>query len=252
MSTASSVSTALVDTFSPFTRLPTELRILIWNFASTPRTLTIRKHFSHDQDTQYLYSPNSVPATLHTCRESRYESLYTTSFTMENSPRYIWINFNLDTIKMPDYALRHIKLAEISQITRLILEVDCICDFSAWDIDDIELIENLAELTILSVCGLSLWPEYIESILWNQEYAHNSWREWVPPMIRVIEMSSGEEINSTNMAERSAILLQRTNSENGYGFGPDVSMEEERDRHDRRKLELNQRQKFHGVYEDYE
>lgn len=61
-------------TFHPFPRLPTELRLQIWEWTVEPRTVEL--HCNHstpspDRDGRKVYSSTPAPATLHACLESR-------------------------------------------------------------------------------------------------------------------------------------------------------------------------------------
>jgi hypothetical protein len=215
---------------------------LIWNLASRPRVLTICKHFSHDEDTQYLYSTDPVPATLQVCQESRFKSPYTASFTVGNNPHYIWVNFDLDTIRIHDYAIRHIKLADKLQISQAIVEADSCTEFQFWEIHDMCELVNLKEVTILSVSALAVWlDEFDTMFFWLRHNTPSHWLGWVRPMIRIIERSTGEEVNSMNLSERSSKLLQRIEWEDKYGYGPDINNDEAADREERRVLEAEQR-----------
>lgn len=70
---------ASLDTnvFHAFPRLPPELRCLVWQHAAFPRilTLTLRPRPGRQNpkyiDDDYYFFYDSVPAVLHTCRESR-------------------------------------------------------------------------------------------------------------------------------------------------------------------------------------
>jgi hypothetical protein len=106
--------------FHPFPHLPDELRLLIWNLASAhPRTVTIHAHPRQIQIAEYLISPSPIPAPLHTCRESRIEALttYTKAFHCPNNPRYIFVDFHVDTIMLIDFDLKKIS-AEDAGLTR--------------------------------------------------------------------------------------------------------------------------------------
>lgn len=209
----------------------------------------MRKYFSNEQETQYLYSPNPVPATLQVCRESRAESPYTAAFAVENNPRYIWVNFELDTIRMPDYALRHVKMKYTAQIRLVILEVINFSSFQFHKVYDISEMESLKELSILSVADLGVWLEYFDIMFMELDNNFDPRPEWVRPTITVIELHTGLEVNSMNVLEMSAILLRRTDSgESGYGLGLDISSVEVDDRQERRELEATQRRNIdHAV-----
>jgi hypothetical protein len=83
---------------------------------------------------------------------------------LKDNPRYVWWNARLDTIHMPDYALRHVNIQDQSQLTRLILDVDSESDFRYNEIHDVAGLQNLKELTILSRCDARNWTETLKEV----------------------------------------------------------------------------------------
>ncbi|KAH9210626.1 hypothetical protein DL95DRAFT_465641 [Leptodontidium sp. 2 PMI_412] len=227
--------------FLQFPRLPKELRLLIWAFASIPRILTICKFFSHDKDAQYLYSTDPPPATLHVCHESRKESPYVASFRMGSSPRYSWVNFNVDTIQMHDYILRHIEPKEMAQIRWAILEVDDASDFEAWAVHDVCLMSSLEVLTIYTISDLRSWVEKWDRLLFSGDFTFRGREGLTCPMLKVIERKTGEQLDSLNFSTKSTSLMKRRESQNGYGWEDDTAWERSENRMERRELEISQR-----------
>lgn len=86
------------DTFEPFTQLPSELRIKIWQACSPeqPRVVPVRYSRLHGQ----YVSNKPPPALAHVCSESR--SLFLETYTkLILSPKYesnVFIDFSRDTI----------------------------------------------------------------------------------------------------------------------------------------------------------
>lgn len=93
-------------TFHPFSRLPTELRLVIWQFylprervLAMKRTRLMSEH--HIPFTVHgFWAPNSVPTALHICRESRCEALryYKLSFGTWDGQRLTYFDPNFDTV----------------------------------------------------------------------------------------------------------------------------------------------------------
>jgi hypothetical protein len=224
--------------FHPFTRLPKELRSQIWKLASVPRTLTIKKHFSRDdENSQYLFTVEGIPAVMHVCQESRFEAPYTPAFSLGSGQRYIWVNFKSDTIMMPDYVLRHVKAEERAQIRRAIFEVDSIANFMYFDWEDMSDMRGLEDLEIISAGNLLVWVTEFEKLRMGFKSWFGEQEGWVFPKIRVIERRTGEELNSTNFLKISEFLK-------GRGRGQALpSSADEQERAYRREMERSQRQR---------
>lgn len=106
----------MATTFHPFPRLPYELRALIWASAIEPRCVDARALYGASLSRGSVdynkmageasdpYVPELSPAILRTCRESRHRNLYQKipyrKYTSHGQfdERYIWINYNMDTI----------------------------------------------------------------------------------------------------------------------------------------------------------
>jgi hypothetical protein len=84
---------------------------------------------------------------------------------MGSSPRYTWVNFSLDTIQIPDYALRHIRRKELSQIRLAKLDSDNTGNLECWIIDDVSNMGSLQELTIYMIADLRGWIERSSRLL---------------------------------------------------------------------------------------
>ncbi|KAG4437727.1 hypothetical protein IFR05_006810 [Cadophora sp. M221] len=82
-------------TFSPFQRLPIELRLKIWRLAVEPRIV----HIEWSRPLRQCLSPD-VPSILWVSREARVEGLktYQPAFNTSDSPSPVYVNFELDTV----------------------------------------------------------------------------------------------------------------------------------------------------------
>ncbi|KAI1875811.1 uncharacterized protein JN550_002097 [Neoarthrinium moseri] len=112
--------------FPQFTRLPPELRRQVWRFTVQPRELVLNSCLAENGELQYFASddiPELVPAPLHACSESRaaLQSLYHKAFRYGARPRFIWVNFEADTIRTSDVYVR-LFVAEYRYIRHLVVE----------------------------------------------------------------------------------------------------------------------------------
>jgi hypothetical protein len=87
--------------FGPFSKLPTKLRVYIWELAIFTRLIKIsnitpepRRH----DNTVYVKTCTPCPAFMHACRESRSYARYQRSFDYGSDPRYTFVNFDFDMI----------------------------------------------------------------------------------------------------------------------------------------------------------
>ncbi|KAK0112926.1 hypothetical protein ONS95_014646 [Cadophora gregata] len=94
-STSASVPAPVSIEFSPFHRLPVELRVRIWSFAVEQRVV----HVEWSRPRRQCLSPD-IPAILQVSRESRAEGLkiYHAVLNTSNSSTPVYINFDLDTV----------------------------------------------------------------------------------------------------------------------------------------------------------
>ncbi|KAK4063916.1 hypothetical protein Trihar35433_8624 [Trichoderma harzianum] len=113
--------------FYPFPRLPLELRIRIWNSTAFPRKVHVKRRWVgrygefglHDMATS-----TPCPPVVQVCQESRRHAPYQRTFTTGAEPRYIWVNFETDTICNDD-SHNALKLAPHEQdIQRLRFSID--------------------------------------------------------------------------------------------------------------------------------
>lgn len=94
-------------TFHPFSRLPAELRLQIWEQSrESGREVDVRFELREHRDGRHLMSRTPTPAILHTCREARYSNIYRQAFSdvqygTERSERsYVWVNWDCDIINI--------------------------------------------------------------------------------------------------------------------------------------------------------
>ncbi|KAK2010345.1 hypothetical protein LZ32DRAFT_380245 [Colletotrichum eremochloae] len=111
-----------MPTFHCFPFLPLEMRQRIWELAMEPRQIV----YGEKPPPYYQCPwPSSAPPPplLHTCSESRthLQRYYAKTFATEKDPgKYAWVNFDIDTIYLPQYDLKELK-AECPMVRKLII-----------------------------------------------------------------------------------------------------------------------------------
>lgn len=94
--------------FHQFSQLPTELRILIWSFATEPRRVHIYQDSLQSPLNggwqEFTRTDAAPPAVLRVCREARRYAPYVRAWPRNlhgRGHRYIWVNFAVDMICAP-------------------------------------------------------------------------------------------------------------------------------------------------------
>lgn len=170
-------------TFHHFTRLPFELRSLIWEMTIEPRTVKIGT--KRTPTSGYAqYSPTPAPALLRTCCEARQIGLktYEKSFQKvlpEGSGQYIWINFSLDTIFLPQDTGFHNIVSVAPFIKHLKIERENSCTwhgeyFYHSESHELRTFENVEDVHVICVDGLRAWRGATEEH-WFPCGAENVW-----------------------------------------------------------------------------
>ncbi|KAK2023991.1 hypothetical protein LX32DRAFT_121133 [Colletotrichum zoysiae] len=113
-------------TFHCFPLLPLEMRQRIWELAMEPRQIVYGK----EPPSYYQCSwPASAPPPplLHTCAESRthlqryYAMIFTKLLaTDKDAQRYVWVNFDFDTIYLDQYELKDLS-SQCPMVRKLII-----------------------------------------------------------------------------------------------------------------------------------
>ncbi|KXH30473.1 hypothetical protein CSAL01_00701 [Colletotrichum salicis] len=143
--------------FHLFSELPFELRIQIWHLAKEPRTLVIRtcdelakyRRQPLESTLIYYHSPNTVPAMLQTCRESRNLGLYARAFNGGLKPRYVWVDFNIDTIQATFWDLK-LMGSDKSLFQHLIVEINDLEAFGRHYTDALASVGDVGTFQLLS------------------------------------------------------------------------------------------------------
>jgi hypothetical protein len=193
-----------LDAFHLFPRLPTELRLQIWKFAAVlPRVLTVRSVSSNlsvqPKRVEYFYSPDPAPAMFLACQESRLEALplYTKAFSAGTTPpRYISANFTVDTIKIDDYSLSGIMVAERQLIRWLVVESVSAGLYHYYRFGEFRGFRNLEEVDILVSEEISQWEGTINHFRYHMTAQYCGLEDWECPSIRIFQPETGVEMNS--------------------------------------------------------
>ena len=187
-----------LSSFHPFSRLPAELRIQIWELAAFDRVLTIETgcYDSCLKNIVSFWSPTPASPVTQVCRESRRYSSYRKYWSSDRKldGRYIWISPAYDIIYEPDmpgyFTDRCTQIARLkisAQITRLRtsagrLNMWDFCPFT-WEI--LGCFSSLRSLDIL-VERLFEWtdfPDGMQSVNWHAN---------AEPYVRIVHYWTGE------------------------------------------------------------
>lgn len=109
--------------FHLFPRLPLELRIQIWGLSTEDRVLNVKRDIAGKGG---FWSPDQVPGVTRASQESRKYCSYQKAFIVDSSPRYLWADFEYDTIQIRGILLSHISYPpepDREQIKHLIVEM---------------------------------------------------------------------------------------------------------------------------------
>ncbi|KAF2106670.1 hypothetical protein BDV96DRAFT_470635, partial [Lophiotrema nucula] len=176
--------------FHPFPRLPIELRIQIWGFATEDRVLRVRKTWNHNQG---YWSPTPVPAVTRACRESREQCRYRKAYTIDSSPRYIWTNFDCDVIQMRSGLLSEELNPEREKVRHLRIELvneqglDESDLFYYFHVENIRNLPKLESFDLLVSDGLApRWTDFIKETYWGACPRGN---------VRIVDAKTGEWID---------------------------------------------------------
>ncbi|KFY16392.1 hypothetical protein V492_01377 [Pseudogymnoascus sp. VKM F-4246] len=187
-----------LDAFHLFPRLPSELRLQIWNDAFPRRVVTV--HYVHNESgssLKYFCSPDPLPAVFSACKESRSEALsvYTKAFSSGSAPRYIWVNFTTDTIRINDYSVPEIMIEERQLIRWLVLESTNDEFLSGPFCDALLDLRDLEEWDIQAANEIALWSGIVPVLLKCLTDKFSGLEGWKCPTIRLSEMDTDIKMN---------------------------------------------------------
>ncbi|KAI1120156.1 hypothetical protein F5Y10DRAFT_290218 [Nemania abortiva] len=176
-----------MSTFHPFPRLPTEIRLQIWEMTVVPRTVEI--HIAHErmppspslvgwrrypepEDLPYLVSPTPVPAILQTCCEARNLGLYQKALSelagLDGAePRYVWLDLEIDMISI-GIAEVWFFMPVVQLIRRLKMEPDVpkVSFADDYGLSGLRHFVNAREIHVVCADGLRSWYRVSELDWW--------------------------------------------------------------------------------------
>jgi hypothetical protein len=188
--------------FHLFPNLPSELRLKVWGFVHSPRTVYIKCRRRIDRSRRFadaFISEVAVPATLHICRESRQEalSIYKPHFKTAYSPKCIYISFERDTVKFPDGTLEYLRVPELHDIQRMVLEVRDCTYFGHFNMDILQKMKGLKDLEIITEeaekYSWSRGGRFLNNLVGDFEDARTENPGWECPKVRVFSLVTGGE-----------------------------------------------------------
>ena len=194
--------------FHPFPRLAKETRLQIWQLAITePRVVDVRYHLPAGRESGYFVSPNQVPTTLHACFESRaaVSTYYTPAFINEDNHcrRYIWVNFNIDTIGMLDHELPFLDGLNDDTASIRWMEIQApekikFMYYQKWmngmpGLRGLDILSSTPVWTWGSQCLLNMEKGFMDSF--------DGIGNWKLPKIRLIEKSTGYTVDSDSLLQ---------------------------------------------------
>lgn len=154
----------MATAFHLFGLLPLELRQHIWELSMTPRRVPVgdfSKH-SYPRDPLPLPPPAPPPAVLHACAESRSRLVrcYSKVLTRGSLSRYIWVNYELDTICINEWSIEDLD-AELLLIKHMSIIITHEEHFWHEVIGRIRSMPRLENLEIKpSAKGICWWYEW--------------------------------------------------------------------------------------------
>ncbi|KAM3073586.1 hypothetical protein ACMFMF_006789 [Clarireedia jacksonii] len=194
------------SSFHHFSLLPFELRHKIYTFIlSQPRTVSItcEKKVLVPTTRRYIESFSSttpIPPLLHVSRESRREALkyYTPSFTTTHSPKYIYINFSIDTVKLSEGILGYLLPADRDSIQRLVLNVNDAAYFGHYHMDHLRAMKSLEKIEMWAGHGeIYAWirdGEYLIILTRDFHRARRDYSDWSCPRVEILHGKTGERV----------------------------------------------------------
>src|SRR5579871_1571219 len=191
--------------FYLFQALPRELRLRIWGFAiSIPRKINLRTFLpGAPRATKSFTSSDRPPALLHVCHESRLEALrtYKPFFQTKSSPKYIYVAFSQDTIKISGNDLRFLGSVELQSIQKMAISVDIPACFGysyfGYSVLDIlkKMQPNLTELELLIEQGnLHNGETYLQRVKGVILDAMAMDSDWRMPDVKFVDRKTGKPI----------------------------------------------------------
>lgn len=197
---------SILSCFHPFPRLPQELQCEIWKIASLePRTvkLLLKPHLHPtflDRDGQPHHSRvfclDPVPGCLHASHGSRAiaKTVYTRPFTTEPKGRFIWVNLDVDTIRVPPLVLASMDVQDLAKIRKIMIEVGCVNAFYSACSESLFELESVVQLDLITEDELRTCKSGLTKVGMQFGMWFGGREGWKIPEIKVIESKTGKEM----------------------------------------------------------
>ncbi|KAK2739447.1 hypothetical protein FQN57_006576 [Myotisia sp. PD_48] len=193
-----------MTTFYQFQKLPSELRIKVWEYAISdlePRLVNIicekciAPTSTSIRYTKFFWSPTPVPAILHVNREARYEAqkIYEQHFRTEYSNRYIYVSFSKDKIRLVDNVLLHLPEPAVNNIQALCIKTIDYMYFGAFNMEIIKRMRLLTDLEI-ELAGTDRPTDGLMKLLEDFEEAVALDPMWKNPNVQAFSVETGNEM----------------------------------------------------------
>ncbi|EEU34968.1 uncharacterized protein NECHADRAFT_37386 [Fusarium vanettenii 77-13-4] len=184
-------------TFHPFSRLPFEIRTIIWQMTVEPRQVELRINRPPGIfRTLSAMSTTPVPAVMQVCHEARNLGLYQREFTFGDEPRYLWVNLEIDLISIGKTSFR-----QLGDDRRIIRRIKCqrenSTNFFNSALREIKEFTNLNEMHIVCEDGLLAWQDAWEYLPWPCPRDN----------VRFIDIESGEMVDGYTLDKRCDEIL---------------------------------------------
>ncbi|KAJ2978151.1 hypothetical protein NQ176_g3980 [Zarea fungicola] len=189
-----------------FNSLPPELREHVWRQTIEPRTVQLHFAWTHsegwdvkDKALSHVSSPTPVPPVLQVNQEARRatKQYYARAFENGHTPRYVWVNWDLDIISIGQEHLRVILPKDRLLIQRLMLARHLHEIIFSDEQKTLLLFENTVEV-------------FIQCIDSTMDWAHADTLSWPCPKGHVwfIDSQTGETVSFEDNKRRLDDLLE--------------------------------------------
>ena len=178
-------------TFHIFPHFVPEIRAQIWALATEDRVIRVK------ESNWGWWSRSPVPAVTRVCRESRNYCSYQKGFFEARSfvatERYIWVNFDHDTIHVRSTVFWLPEMLPLSDIKHLRIELvdiqgeEVIEDWWYHHLRKLRDIPKLTSVDLLVPRELRFYDQYIEDACFGTCERDN---------VRIVNMSTGEWIDN--------------------------------------------------------
>ncbi|CAN9281586.1 unnamed protein product [Alternaria alternata] len=216
-------------TFYPFPRLPTEIRLRVWELTVEPRTVKIdfKSRTEGSRWFQVLSSATPIPGPLQTCRESRNAGLYQRCFSelcahngdtkkkrrrngdwQDGQRSYVWCNLDIDMIDIEECRFKKFR-----SVAHLIKRLKFKRERDEWwtrgatespDSDNLYWFKNASEIHV------------VDSLPWGDWHGTSVEDSWPCDNVLFIDEQTGQEMWMMDLEWYFDRHFEAGARENGY------------------------------------